>query len=133
MRRIIPFIIIAVFIAAAVAVDSVITEFTVSAVDEQAVLKWKSGIEGNLTKYKIERSTDGQNFSYIWEVLPEGNYSEYEYIDSNLFKTTSQRIYYYRIKMIFADNTYTYSEVKSVTIFFSGLSETWGSIKAMFR
>lgn len=113
--------------------ESVITEFTVSADGEQAFLQWKSGIEGNLTKYKIERSIDSQTYSYIHETLPAGNNHTYTYYDDDLFKDYSQRIYYYRIKMTFADVTFCYSEVKSVQITLSGLAETWGSIKAMFR
>ncbi len=122
-----------ILVIAAFAGDSVIESFTVSADGDKAILQWSSNIEGNLSKYKIERSEDGNIFTFIHQVLPEGNFSEYEYIDDDLMKNTSHRVYYYRIKMIFSDGTFAYSETKSVTLNFSGFQETWGSIKAMFR
>lgn len=118
---------------AAFAGASVIASFSVSGQGDKAVLEWLSGIEGNLIKYKIERSENNLNFTAIQEIFPGGNFSSYQFIDDDVMKLSSQRIFYYRIKMIFADNTSAYSEVKSVTLSFSGLQETWGSIKAMFR
>ncbi|NQS98051.1 MAG: hypothetical protein HQ591_06325 [candidate division Zixibacteria bacterium] len=128
------YIIIALALATAViAGDSVIISFTIDSQGDMAILEWQSGVEGNLLKYKIERSPNNINYTFIEEILPQGNYTTYQYIDDDVMKTNSQRIYYYRIKMIFADGTYAYSEVKSVTLTFSGFQETWGSIKALFK
>ncbi len=112
---------------------SVIETFTVSAQGDQARLQWNSGIEGNLTKYKIERSENNLNYVFVAEIDPLGNFSLYQYLDNTIMKSSSQRVYYYRIKMIYADGNFDYSESVSVTLSFSGLQETWGSIKAMFR
>lgn len=120
-------------IAVIVAGSSVIETFTATPQGDQTVLEWFSGIEGNLVKYRVERSEDNKSFTSIQEIYPQGNYSNYMYIDDTIMKLTSLRIYYYRIKMIFADGSFDVSEVKSVTLSFSGLQETWGSIKAMFR
>jgi len=113
--------------------SSVIETFTVTPQGDQAYLQWNSGIEGNLSKYKIERSVDNKTYTSIAEITPQGSFSLYQYIDDNIMKSTAQRIYYYRIKMIFTDGSFDYSDVVSVTLSFSGLQETWGSIKAMFR
>ena len=120
-------------IAVVVAGSSVIETFSATPQGDQAVLEWVSGVEGNLVKYKVERSENNISFTSIQEVYPQGNYSNYMYIDDTIMKLTSLRVYYYRIKMIFADGSFDVSEVKSVTLTFSGLQETWGSIKAMFR
>ena len=133
MKNIIVIVFVLLFAVSIFAGGVVITEFTVNAVGDQALLQWTSGIEGNLTKYKIERSVDGQTFFYINETLPAGNNHVYIFYDDTLFKDSSQRLYYYRIKMTFSDGSFSYSEVKSVQVSFSGLAETWGSIKAMFR
>ncbi len=120
-------------ISSAFAVDSVITSFSVTADGDKAILEWVSGIEGNLAKYSVERSADGKVFSSIHDVFPQGNTVHYRYIDENPLKFYSQRLYYYRIKMLFSDGNFTYSEIESVSLNFNGLQETWGSIKAMFR
>jgi len=112
---------------------SVIETFTVSAQGDQARLQWNSGIEGNLTKYKIERSENNLNYTMVTEINPMGSFSLYQYLDDTIMKSSSQRVYYYRIKMVYADGNFDYSETASVTLSFSGLQETWGSIKAMFR
>ena len=126
-------IIATMLIAVVIAGSSVIDTFTAEPDGDRAVLEWSSGIEGNLTKYKVERSEDNNSFTAIQEIYPQGNYASYEYIDDDIMKLTSHRVYYYRIKMIFADGTFDVSDVESVTLTFSGLQETWGSIKAMFR
>lgn len=124
---------VGIFAIIAFAGASVIETFTVNAEGDRAVLEWNSGIEGNLVKYKIERSEDNISFSYIYEMMPQGDFSIYQYIDDDIMKQSSHRVYYYRIKMIYSNNTYDYSEVKSATLTFSGLQETWGSIKALFK
>ena len=133
MKRLSLLLIIFLLASVVTAGDSVITSFTISPQGDMAVLEWESGLEGNLLKYKIERSPNNISFTMIHEVLPTGNFSQYQYIDNDVMKSTSQRVYYYRIKMVFADGTFVYSETKSVTLSFSGFQETWGSIKAMFR
>ena len=125
-------VLFAVIVIAAWAVNSVITDFSAYGEGDRVVLNWTSGIEGNLNKYKIERSSNNQNFSHISDIAPEGDFFHYEYIDNDVLKS-SQRLFYYRIKMVFTDGTYTYSDTSSVTLQFSGIQETWGSIKAMFR
>jgi hypothetical protein len=117
----------------AVPTGSVLINFDVVPDGDKAILNWESGLELNLTKYKLERSADNKTFTLIAEVLPAGNFSQYEYIDDDIMKSYSNRIYYYRIRMIFGDGTYAYSDTKTVILNFSGLQETWGSIKAMFR
>ena len=133
MKKVSFIIIVIAFAAAAIAGDSVIISFTVNSQGDMAILDWQSGLEGNLFKYKIERSPNNINYTFIEEILPQGSYTAYQYIDNDVMKSNSQRVYYYRIKMIFADGTYAYSEVKSVTLTFSGFQETWGSIKALFK
>lgn len=133
MKKITIVLLAGLFVLSAFAVDPVITSFTVTANGDEAILEWESGKELNLVKYKIERSSDNQNFTPVHDVFPRGDNSRYRYVDENPLKFSSHRIFYYRIKMLFADGSYVYSETKSVSLSFSGLQETWGSIKAMFR
>ena len=122
-----------VLLASAGAVDSVIVDFDAKGISDRAILEWTSGIEGSLALYKVERSDNGRSFISIDNVDPRGSNMEYQYIDTNPLDNGNQHIFYYRIKMVFADGSFTYSETKSATLTFSGLQETWGTIKAMFR
>ena len=110
-----------------------ILEFTAEPQGESAVLlTWRTGMEVGLTVFQVQRSTNGSTFYTIGDVDPTGSYSEYQYLDTNLLKQ-SVKTYYYRLKMIDTGGAVTYSEVRDVTLTFSGIQQTWGSIKAMFR
>jgi hypothetical protein len=114
-------------------VDSVIVNFQVTSGGDYAILEWTSGVEAGLVKYKIERSIDNVSFSFVADVFPQGDNHTYTYTDDDVMKYTTQRLYYYRIKMLFTGNTFAYTPSESVLLAFSGFQETWGSIKAMFR
>jgi hypothetical protein len=45
----------------------------------------------------------------------------------------SQKTYSYRLKIIFSDNTYIYSDIALVKHKPSSIRRTWGMIKEMFR
>ena len=110
-----------------------ILEFSAEPDGESAVLlTWRTGVEVSLTVFQVQRSSNGNTFYTIGNVNPTGSYSEYQYLDTNLLKQ-SVKTYYYRLKMIDTSGAVTYSEVRDVTLTFSGIQETWGSIKAMFR
>ncbi len=110
-----------------------ILEFSAEPEGESAVLlSWRTGVEVSLTVFQVQRSTNGSTFYTVGNVDPTGSYSEYQYLDTNLLKQ-SVKTYYYRLKMIDTSGAVTYSEVRDVTLTFSGIQQTWGSIKAMFR
>ncbi len=110
-----------------------ILEFTAEPQGESAVLlTWRTGVEVSLTVFQVQRSTNGNTFYTIGNVDPTGSYSEYQYLDTNLLKQLV-KTYYYRLKMVDTSGAVTYSEVRDVTLTFSGIQQTWGSIKAMFR
>jgi hypothetical protein len=111
---------------------AVLLQFTAEVQSNTVVLSWRTGVEVNLASFEVQRSTTGTNFYNIGIVEPTGSYSEYQFVDDNLLKQTI-RTYYYRLKMVDNDGTVTYSEVQDVTIISSGIQQTWGSIKAMFR
>ncbi|MFQ5754391.1 MAG: hypothetical protein ACE5HI_20630, partial [bacterium] len=57
---------------------------------------------------------------------------EYMYKDKSVFKQLD-RSYFYRLKIVDKDNSFSYSKVISVKPTISSARQTWGSIKAMFR
>lgn len=83
-------------------------------------LQWSTSLEVNTNKFVIERSADGKNFSSLGEVRATGNSTVnqyYRFTDVAPLKALN----YYRIRMIDNDNTYKFSEIKSVKN--SGIAE----------
>jgi hypothetical protein len=110
-----------------------IVSFTAQAEnDDYVVLEWNSGSEAGLSLFRVERSLDGLTFLNIAEISPQGDNSAYRYEDHDLYKTTP-RTYYYRVRAVMMNGTSSTSPVQSVTLAFSGVQQTWGSIKALFR
>jgi hypothetical protein len=76
-------------------------------------LQWSTSLEINTNKFVIERSADGKNFTSLGEVRASGNSTVnqyYRFTDAAPIKAVN----YYRIRMIDNDNTYKFSEIKSV-------------------
>jgi len=83
-------------------------------------LQWSTSLEVNTSKFIIERSTDGKNFTSLGEVRATGNSTvnqHYRFTDAAPIKAVN----YYRIRMIDNDNTYKLSEIKNVKN--SGIAE----------
>ncbi|MFN3821603.1 MAG: hypothetical protein ACK4OO_04660 [bacterium] len=112
--------------------SGVVKEFTATAQGSGVVLEWISGQERGVLQYAVERSFDGENFLAIGTIDPKGDGTRYHYQDNNLFKN-ELRLIYYRIRVDFQERRSEWSEVERVTLSFSSVRRTWGSIKAMFR
>ncbi len=132
MRNIFAAAAITLLLAGLVWAPGVISSFSAYGEGDYVTLEWNSGSEEGLSIYQIERSLDGLDFSVINEVAPQGSNSSYVYEDHDLFKN-STRTYYYRIRASMNNGTSSLSSVQSVTLSFSNIQQTWGSIKALFR
>jgi hypothetical protein len=87
-----------------------LTSFTANVVDENVVLSWATATETNNQGFEIERSVDGLSFINIGYVPGFGTTTEpnsYSYTDQSV---TSGK-YYYRLKQIDFDGSFTYSGV----------------------
>ncbi len=110
-----------------------IVSFAVQPLGDHARLSWTSGQEIDFASYIVERSSDGSHFVTVGQVNAQGSYTEYAFTDQSPLNADNQRPFYYRLKLINRDNTYSYSETLEVSLTFSAVVQTWGSIKAMFR
>lgn len=113
--------------------DQIIAYFKIGFVpiQDKIMLKWKSNNETLVEKYIIERSMDNITFKAIGSEKPKSNNTEYQFIDSNIFKTTA-RTFYYRLKVQKKDGTFFYTNVVHLSPRISSAKQTWGSIKAIF-
>jgi len=82
---------------------------------DNAILKWSTESETNNFGFQILRKKDGSNFMQIGFVPGYGtttSHHDYQYFDENLSSGT----YYYQLKQIDADGSFSFSEVKSAEI-----------------
>jgi hypothetical protein len=95
-----------------------LSDFSANLINNQTALTWTTDQENNSNRFEVERSSDGTTWTTIASIAAKGNSSvqnKYAYTD----RTPVTGINYYRLKMIDMDNTFEYSEVKSVRAAFS--------------
>ncbi len=114
------------------AVLPIISEFSARSENQNAVCEWSSGNETGVVAYRVERSFNGTQFDEIGSVEPMGNSHQYRFIDHDLFKGETHT-FYYRICIELSNGRNQYTDSSPVIINTSGITRTWGSIKAMFR
>lgn len=89
-------------------------QFSATKKTGQVDLIWETLSEENTSHFEIERSSDGNNWNHIGEIVARGNSSQkqsYTFTDPAPPVLTS----FYRLKMADKDGIYTYSRVITVT------------------
>jgi hypothetical protein len=74
--------------------------------NQSAILYWSVAGEKDVSKYEVERSSNGVDFIKVGEV-PASGLSTYTYTDANL----QQGVYFYRVRNIDLDGQFKYSTV----------------------
>ena len=72
------------------------------------LLSWKVGIETGLSRYEVQRSTDGVGFATIGSVQPGGR----QFYDGSAVVGSD----FYRLRMVNVDGSFTYSKVVVVDV-----------------
>jgi len=91
------------------------TSLKATPVGSNVLVDWKVASEFNISRYEIERSTNGADFSSMGNVNSAGNNSNpigYNWIDPSL----TPGVYYYRIKCISNNNVVAYSNVEKIKL-----------------
>jgi len=141
MKRI-AFIIFFVLTAIALvfASDSVIKSFSAESGGDNVTIKWSTDNEVNIKQFDVERSAADNNFKKIHQKISLGKSNSYSFVDEEAFmkqdnnpSLQSQKVYSYRIKIVYKDNSNTYSDEAYVAHKPSSIRRTWGMIKEMFR
>jgi lipoprotein signal peptidase len=91
-----------------------VVQFTGEFKNTSANLHWFTSNEINVSKYAVERSIDGINFTGV-ATLPAklGATNDYNFIDD--LKNINSKNIYYRLQMIDADGKYKFSTVLKIT------------------
>ncbi len=89
--------------------------FTAAAENNFAVVNWSTTKEASVVAYSLERSSNGAVFSSIKTLAASKGYlgtNQYHCTDSTLTGTLA----YYRLKMVNANGSFTYSSIQSVSL-----------------
>ena len=129
---------IATLVLTAAAASSVwagveILSLTVYALGDHARLEWRTGQEISFQKFVVERSADGSYFFPVGQIDARGSFSEYSFTDESPLDVERERTFFYRLKLLNLDGSQSYTAPVEVSLSFSAVQQTWGSIKAMFR
>jgi hypothetical protein len=100
-----------IFTTACAPLPVVINSFTATRKGNTAVLNWQTQTEINAKAFDVE-ILSGNTYTKVASVAATNNPSgsSYNYIDNNTAKSTSL----YRLKLIDKDNSFRYSEVRSI-------------------
>ena len=95
-----------------------LTSFTTDTQGADTRLQWTTASEKNTAYFDVERSTDGRTFTPIGRVAAQGNTSQphtYTWTDTEKNQLATASVYY-RLRMVDADTTTTYSPVRQVKV-----------------
>ena len=79
-------------------------------------LKWVVDQESNLSRYEVQRSTDGFSFAAVKQVTARNSAIQTTYSILDPLGQNPAPVYYYRIRSIDQDGSYTYSEIVAIRI-----------------
>jgi hypothetical protein len=136
---------IVVFLAAITtlfAAQTVVESLTAKSEGDTIVVEWKSKDESDIRRFEVERSSENQQYSYVDNIDPRGSGSVYRFVDDEVYfkdqatkrnSPQQKKLYSYRLKIVYDNNEFAYSDVVYVSHNVNGIRRTWGMIKEMFR
>jgi len=89
-----------------------LTGFAGAIKNDKAILNWETAEEINFSRFEIERSSNGVDYSTVGVELSNGGpavIASYEFPDD--LSAVNGSVFYYRLKMIDMDAVFTYSPV----------------------
>jgi hypothetical protein len=138
-------ILIVVFLAAIssmFAAQTLVESLTAKSEGDAIVVEWKSKNESEIKRFEVERAAENNQFSYLENIDTRGSGSIYRFVDDDVYfkdqpskrnSPQQKKLYSYRLKIVYDNNNFAYSDVVYVTHNVSGIRRTWGMIKEMFR
>lgn len=97
--------------------------FDAIAKEDKNELSWQTAQEKNAAYFEIERANNGINFEPIGIVKAAGNSNIKMFNQFNDYSINASNNWYYRLKQVDQDGSFSYSEIKKIT------RENIGSIK----
>lgn len=94
-------------------------------------LDWEVQDVTGVTEFRVYRKMDAQSDYAYLATIPSNGGTSYNYIDHDVFKTTSSTIVTYQLRIIKYGVAYPFD--RTFTHSTTAIRQTWGSIKSMFR
>ena len=84
--------------------------------NSNALLNWKTANEKNTRSFVLERSTDGRNYTAVYNVAAfnTAGAHQYNFIDPNI-TALNAAVIYYRLKQVDMDGGFTYSHIVALS------------------
>ena len=96
-------------------------------------LAWKAEQEEDVQRYELQRKTSYTGtFVKVHELPGHGVGKEYKYIDTQVYKSTSEEVDY-RLDVVYTNGLRQQLAEKRLNYTPTAVRRTWGSIKAMFQ
>ena len=112
---------------------AILNGFSGYAEDARIIIQWNTSTESNVRGFEVQRSTDGHTFFEIGFLHAQGDKSAYTFVDDSIIAKVSGRDYFYRLKIRDIDGSSELSEIITIPSNISGVNQTWGSLKALFK
>jgi len=98
------------------------------------VITWSTEIEEDVRSFEIQRRTTSSNdqFVKIHTVTGQGAGQQYQFRDSQVFKSSSDRLDY-RLDVVYENGVREAIRDESMNFTSTAVRRTWGSLKAMFQ
>ncbi|WP_207493156.1 T9SS type A sorting domain-containing protein [Aridibaculum aurantiacum] len=93
-----------------------LSDFAVTSDRKDALLQWSTSSEQNSIAFNVQRSFNGINYESIGTVAAAGNSSavrNYSFVDKDI-AAAGKEVVYYRLQLVDADGSNTYSTTRSV-------------------
>lgn len=115
--------------------DNIIKEFSVLPNSNGIEITFITQSEENVQQFIIERSVaNNANFQEVVAINAKGQPSKYHYVDEwNWMNKFYMSAVYYRIKIVFKNGSYDYSDIAIAIPRVNEIIRSWGSIKLLFR
>ncbi len=90
-----------------------LSEFKLNRNDNNVLLNWKTQLEINFSHFEIERSGDGSSFNALASMVGSNSSNGRNYSYTDVLNTSAGK-FYYRLKMVDKDGSFTYSNILAV-------------------
>lgn len=113
--------------------NKIFTESNAQPEANRVIISWITKDENQVKYFVIKRSNDDKNFVELDRINPKGPGFKYEYTDDDVFFKSSGALFY-KVEAVNSSNQII-ADSGSMMVHpnLTGIFQTWGAIKAMFR